>query len=369
MLHMKKFTCTIVAPVLTILAALPALGDTVAPVGAAQWNTWATATGIRTAGFWDGGSDDGTSCNLGYWLTGTNGSCANVAGSGFFGPRPGALPFLSAAGSPQTPVPFTLNPTGSTRTITLRLEVAGFRDVNTFGYYLLSNPGVLIPLFTGPDGPGATNAFTPTGPFAFYLQNGNGILFTSQNNLNFVLLSQDPSAPTLASNLLHYWIGVEDRPVPPGPYTTSFLPNGIDADYNDMLISIEVASSATGCTLTQGGYKNNFNSKLLNSPGFILGTRFYTPSELNQIIQNNAVKGNGLTSLAHQLITAKLNIFYGAVPPATVLNAITAADALIGSLIVPPLAGAGFLSPDQTSALTTTLDNFNNGLIGPPHCQ
>jgi hypothetical protein len=247
----------------------------------------------------------------------------------------------------------------------LRLEVAGFRDSNVFGYYLLSNPGVRVPLFAGLDGPGMTATFNPAGPFAFYLQNSGGV-FTSQNNLNFGLFSQDPASPTLASNLLQYWVGVEDKPVPAGPYTTPFLP-GVDADYNDVLVSMQ-AAPPVGCTLTQGGYKNNFNSKLLNSPGFLLGTRFYSASELNQIIQNNSVKGNGLISLAHQLITAKLNIFYGAEAPQSVLNAITAADALIGSLVVPPI-GTGYLAPSSTSALTSTLDNFNNGLIGPGHCK
>ena len=125
-----------------------------------------------------------------------------------------------------------------------------------------------------------------------------------------------------------------------------------------------------GCTLTQGGYKNHFNSKLLNLPtgGLTLGTVFYTNTQLNQILQNNAVGGNGLISLAHQLITAELNIFYGAMPPAQVSTAIVEANQLIGSRVIPPL-GTGFLSPSTTSALETILDNFNNGLSGPPHCN
>ena len=364
---MKKIT-SVITLMAAMFLALPAVADTVTTVGAAQWNTWSSATGVRTAGFWDGASDDGTTCNLGFWLTGTNGSCAFVSGSGFVGPRPGALPFLSAAGSPQTPIPFTVNPVGGTRTVTLRLEVAGFRDINVFGYYLLSNPGVLVPLFAGSDLPGTTASFTPAGPFAFYLQNPGGV-FRSQTNLNFALFSQDPASPTLASNLLHYWVGVEDKPVPAGPYTTPFLPN-VDADYNDALISMQVAPPDTGrgCTLTQGGYKNHFNSKLLNSPGFVLGTKFYSATQLNQILQNNSVRGNGLISLSHQLITAKLNIFYGASAPQSVVTAIVAADALIGALVVPPI-GSGYLAPASTSALTKTLDNFNNGLIGPGHCK
>lgn len=43
---------------------------------------------------------------------------------------------------------------------------------------------------------------------------------------------------------------------------------------------------------------------------------------------------------------------------------------MIGSLVVPP-EGAGFLPPADTSALTETLDAYNNGTAagGPPHCE
>jgi hypothetical protein len=112
----------------------------------------------------------------------------------------------------------------------------------------------------------------------------------------------------------------------------------------------------TGCTLTQGGYKNNFNNKILP---LTLGMVSYTQAQINSILQDNAIKGNGLLSLAHQLITAKLNIIYGAGPDPTTAAAINAADALIGSLVVPPI-GNGFLDPSVTSALETILDNFNN---------
>jgi len=128
--------------------------------------------------------------------------------------------------------------------------------------------------------------------------------------------------------------------------------------------------TATGCTLTQGGYKNNFNSKVLNlpAPNIKLGNVSYTNLQLNSVIQNNKVQGNGLLSLAHQLATAKLNIRYGASAPAGVLAAIASADALIGNLVVPPV-GSGFLSPSLTDGLTAVLDNFNNGLTGPGHCN
>ena len=139
--------------------------------------------------------------------------------------------------------------------------------------------------------------------------------------------------------------------------------------YDAGALLITGVQALTGCTLTQGGYTNHFNSKVLNlpAPNIQLGNRSYTNSEINDILQNTAVKGNGLISLANQLITAKLNIRYGASAPAEVLAAIVAADALIANLVVPPV-GSGYLSPSITSNLTTILDNFNNGVTGPGHC-
>jgi hypothetical protein len=129
-----------------------------------------------------------------------------------------------------------------------------------------------------------------------------------------------------------------------------------------------------GCTLTQGGYKNHFNSKVT---ALTIGGVLYSLANVNDILANNAVKGNGLISLAHQLVTAKLNVFYNAgAAPAAVLQAIASADALIATLqiggvkAVPPV-GTGYLSPAQTSTLTGILDQYNNGLAagGPRHCN
>jgi hypothetical protein len=127
-----------------------------------------------------------------------------------------------------------------------------------------------------------------------------------------------------------------------------------------------------GCTYTQGYWKthgpiptgNNVNEWPV--AGLTLGTVAYTDLQLQSIFDTSA-GGNGLITLAHQLIAAKLNIANGA-DGTSVAAAIAAADALIGGLVVPPV-GAGSLPPSATGSLTSTLDSFNNGLIGPGHCQ
>ncbi len=126
-----------------------------------------------------------------------------------------------------------------------------------------------------------------------------------------------------------------------------------------------------GCTLTQGYWKthgpiptgNNSNEWPVTS--LDLGTVAYTDLELQSIFDTPA-QGNGLVSMAHQLIAAKLNVAAGA-DGSSIAAAIAAADALIGDLVVPPV-GSGSLSSAVTSALTGALDSFNQGLTGPGHC-
>jgi uncharacterized repeat protein (TIGR01451 family) len=124
-----------------------------------------------------------------------------------------------------------------------------------------------------------------------------------------------------------------------------------------------------GCTLTQGFWKNHYPeawpaSVLTN--GMMLGTVSYSASQLVDIF-GQPVQGNGLVSLAHQLIAAKLNIASGASPSA-IQSDVDAADAMIGGLVVPPI-GSGDLEPSDTSALVDALDDYNNGVTGPGHCE
>ena len=119
----------------------------------------------------------------------------------------------------------------------------------------------------------------------------------------------------------------------------------------------------TNCTYTIGYWKNHPEVWPVGS--LTLGSVNYTAAELLAILGEPAA-GNGLIILAHQLIAAKLNIQNGA-NPAAIAATIAAADALIGALVVPPIGGDS-LTPASVSALAQTLDDYNNGLIGPGHC-
>jgi hypothetical protein len=132
-------------------------------------------------------------------------------------------------------------------------------------------------------------------------------------------------------------------------------------------ISVMCPPTGGGCTRTQGFWKTHpeaWPGGVL-SGGMTLGSVTYTAAQLEAIF-TQPVRGNGLISLSHQLIAAKLNVGSGA-DPSGIQSAIDAADALIGSRVVPPV-GSGYLAPSSTSALNTALTNFNEGLTGPGHC-
>ena len=118
------------------------------------------------------------------------------------------------------------------------------------------------------------------------------------------------------------------------------------------------------CTYTQGYWRTHPNAWPVTS--LTLGTVTYQAAELMAILDNPA-QGNGLLILAHQLIAAKLNIANGA-DPSAVQQTIIDADAMTAGLVVPPI-GNGYLPSEQTSALTETLTEYNEGTIGPGHCQ
>ncbi len=120
----------------------------------------------------------------------------------------------------------------------------------------------------------------------------------------------------------------------------------------------------SSCTYTQGYWRTHPDAWPVTS--LTLGTVTYQAAELMAILDNPA-QGNGLVILTHQLIAAKLNIANGA-DPSVVQQAITDADNMIGALVVPPI-GNGYLAPGQTGDLTETLTEYNEGTIGPGHCN
>ena len=157
-----------------------------------------------------------------------------------------------------------------------------------------------------------------------------------------------------------------DELVPGETYVMCAFANGFGenprSEYSDT--HERTTGTRTDCLYTQGYWKNHTSVWPLSS--MMLGNVTYTAAQLLSIL-NTPAQGNGLIFLAHQLIATKLNLAAGA-SGAAIASTVTAADALIGNLVVPPV-GSGYLAPSSASGLTNTMDDYNNGELGSDPCQ
>ena len=148
--------------------------------------------------------------------------------------------------------------------------------------------------------------------------------------------------------------------LPPGQYAFRVWAEGTGTAGSGSVPSQTFFTTTTNPECTQGFWKTHPEAWPVGCTPMTLGTVSYTAAQLLSIF-NTPANGNGLISLAHQLIATKLNICNGS-SPTNVAATIAAADALIGGLVIPPVGG-GFLAPSTTDALTNTLDDYNNGII------
>ncbi len=116
------------------------------------------------------------------------------------------------------------------------------------------------------------------------------------------------------------------------------------------------------CVFGQGYWKNHAEWPVTQLQ---LGNVTYSREQLQSILEN-AVRTNGLVSVAHQEIAAKLNIASGA-DGSCIQQTLGDLDAFIGDLIIPPV-GNGFLSPRDTAGYVSTLTQYNEGFLCSPPC-
>ena len=123
------------------------------------------------------------------------------------------------------------------------------------------------------------------------------------------------------------------------------------------------------CTFTIGYWKNHPEAWPANCFPMTLGANQYSAADIMAIL-NTQPQGNGALSMAHQLIGAKLNACLGA-NTAAAAACMASADAMLsgcGADKLPPF-GTCSLSSGTTSANTQCMDDFNQGITGPGHCQ
>ena len=236
---------------LALLAApATALADTIqTAAGTYGWQTWSSSNLDQDGKpYWDNGSWDGNYKNIGYCLTGSCGMPDAPGAIDFWG----ATFYSVASGTHSADTGGGFDPNfyfekdtpGSTAA--LKIEIAGFADRNTFGWFSITtdsqgNPVVGTPneLFSGTEGAGAVATFTPTSYYGFYLT-------TPQGNTFYTLSSQgsDPGYQHFAvfsGPGESYWLGMEDLKF--GNCYSS------DKDYNDMVVYVAPVPEPATLTL------------------------------------------------------------------------------------------------------------------------
>lgn len=154
---------------------------------------------------------------------------------------------------------------------------------------------------------------------------------------------------------------------------------GVDTKNGDSFITSAVVVTTTydqGCTLTQGYWKTHSEYGPAAKPDATWAevggpdAAFFLSGQTYLEVLNTAVKGNAYYILAHQFIAAELNMYAGAYLGEVADEFSEAADLL------------ALYTPDQIAAmkgnnpvrkmfveLGEMLDKFNNGIIGPGHCN
>lgn len=222
-----------------LFVATVALSDTIAGSGSAAFQNWVAAD-LNENGrpYWDQRSMDGGDLNIGYCLT--DASTAHLTGA------PGALPFWGNAynssadkGGSADPS-FFFQRTVLSSTVSLKLEIAGLSNVNQFGWYDITEPSVLNPLFVGQDSAPASTVFSPSEEYGFYLKTVGGATFYTQSSLNQGSETTHQHFAVFQESAISkseiYWLGLEDLT------TDALAHEGYVGDYNDMVIRLDPLS-------------------------------------------------------------------------------------------------------------------------------
>lgn len=138
------------------------------------------------------------------------------------------------------------------------------------------------------------------------------------------------------------------------------------------LVWFELPVVPPGCTLTPGYWKthSSYGPAPYDANWALIGedTSFFNSGQsYYEVLWTEPKGGNAYYILAHAYIAAELNFLNGA-DPTTAQEAFSAATALLSD----PMYTDSIPKNDPNRAvaigLAETLDAYNNGLLGPPHC-
>jgi hypothetical protein len=146
-------------------------------------------------------------------------------------------------------------------------------------------------------------------------------------------------------------------------------------DSSSWTVNVDVPCDA-GCTLTQGYWKTHSeNGPAPYDDGWLAigpdgqDTVFFLSGKTWYQVFWTPPAGNPYYNLAHQYMAAKLNVLNGASAPPEVAAALASAEALFAAKTPAQVSGGSKALKKQFTELASTLDKYNNGLIGPGHCD
>jgi hypothetical protein len=121
-------------------------------------------------------------------------------------------------------------------------------------------------------------------------------------------------------------------------------------------------TSVSGCTFTQGYYKNKGRGLLPAGNFFLSGQTWLA------VLETAPKQGNAYYILAHQYIAAVINAKSASVPP-SVAAAIAGATTYFGKASPNDWSENGSYTKGQLTGWSDLLDSYNNGKLGPGHCD
>ncbi|MBY5163313.1 hypothetical protein [Salsipaludibacter albus] len=158
--------------------------------------------------------------------------------------------------------------------------------------------------------------------------------------------------------------------------TATVTTNDTGTEHDDTVtVDVEVLC-ASSCTLTQGYWKTHsqqgpapYDADWANLGPMEEQTTFFLSGKTWHQTFWTPPAGNVYYVLAHQYQAATLNVLDGASAPAEVTAALSSAQTLFSTTTPAQAAGLKGGSKQAWTGLASLLDDYNNGLVGPGHCD
>lgn len=156
--------------------------------------------------------------------------------------------------------------------------------------------------------------------------------------------------------------------------TATFVAKDTGATGSDSHAVAVTVECAVGCSLTQGYWKTHSehgpapydDTWALLPDG--ADTPFFLSGQSHHQVLWTPPAGNAYYTLAHQYIAARLNALNGA-DTSVITGDLAAAEALLGGRTPAQVATLKGKDRGAWVDLADRLDTYNNGLIGPGHCD